>query len=762
MTRRFVDVLCRLAGPGGPRLLFALGLLTLFFAAGYARLEWTRSAEVLTLEGSTELAHYKEWLTRWGSDELIVLAYETPDAFAPAELLRLRELTDALLDVEGVAWVSSLDTAFTIDTGPFGPYARGLVPDDLTSTEDLRAQALANPFVRDRLVSADGQMLLLAVQLEGSELDNDALEARVLAGIERVLAAPAWADTEVLRAGSPVFNQALAELTQRDQALFTPLVVVVIAVCLSALFMSAVPTLLALAVVLVSVVWTLGLMGWLGIPMNITTSLLPPLLMVIAVTDAIHMISGQIGRLAAGDSRADALRWTLDEVLPACFWTCVTTAFGFASLVLVQIDSVRQFGLFSVIGVCVGFFHTVVLLPALLLRVPLERSAEHRRGGRLLAFCMYMAHRPLIALAVLVVCMAVSAVGIPRLEVATHDGEFFRASHPINRAYRAIEREIEGVTPFEVELAAPSADALRAPASIRAIAALQDELDAIPELSRGISIVDLLRAASPDLDLADDAAVRRSLFLLETLAPTEVAQLVRRSPPLARISARAVAMTSARTEALLAQVTEQAAHTLPAGWSARPTGLVPVFAQMEQYLVEGQLGSYGLAVLGIAAAFLVIFRSPALVLAALVANVIPTAVAGGILGLAGIRLDVATIMVGSVALGISVDDTIHLLRGYQQGLRECSTRRDALARALDVSGRAALLTSLVLILGFAALVLSGFQPTAHFGLGVALSITTAMAGDLVVLPALLLWIGEPRGALEHARLEGALAGDPTP
>jgi predicted RND superfamily exporter protein len=168
---------------------------------------------------------------------------------------------------------------------------------------------------------------------------------------------------------------------------------------------------------------------------------------------------------------------------------------------------------------------------------------------------------------------------------------------------------------------------------------------------------------------------------------------------------------------------------------------------MEQTLVLGQLESYGLALLALAATFTLAFRSFRVALVALVPNTIPVLFAAGVMAVSGMRLDVATVMVASVTLGLIDDDTLHLVLAWQRGLEE-GDARSALDHALRVAGRPTLLASAVLAGGFAVLALSDFQPTRHFGALVALTVVSAVIADLIVLPAAL------------ARLAPALAGSP--
>jgi predicted RND superfamily exporter protein len=293
------DRLHRLAVERGALVLAAALALSMALGIAALRLPWTQDPEVITLEGSDALDAYRDYVRRWGSDKWIVLAYDAADAFHPARLAQLRELTDALFEIEGVRWVASLDSAFAIEDGPLGPHARPLVPEVIEDGAAVRRAALASPLIREALVSADGATLALAVELEAAELDTREVEEKALAGIDAVLARPAFADLRVHRAGAPVFNRELARLNARDQALFVPITVAVIAVFLVVLLRSAWLTAAALGVLLLCVVWTLGTMSWLGIPMNITTGLLPPLLLVVSVAESVHFLTAFADRLRA-------------------------------------------------------------------------------------------------------------------------------------------------------------------------------------------------------------------------------------------------------------------------------------------------------------------------------------------------------------------------------------------------------------------------------------------------------------------------------
>jgi predicted RND superfamily exporter protein len=749
-----MDALPRSLTRSHPRgVLAALLAATLALGAAAPFTRWDPSPDALTVEGSPELAAYRDYLAAFGSDELLVIAFEHPDLLGPAGLATLRALTDELREVAGVEDVMSLDTAYEVAFGPFGPFAAPLVPDALAEAPppaELLARIRALPMARDGLVDPAGRTAALVVKPRASALGAEArrMQRALLDGIAAVLARPEFAGLAFHLAGAPVFNRELERLNTRDNALFTPVAAALVALLLAFALRGAAVVALAMACVGGTVAWVRGAMTLLDVPLDTTTSLLAPLLMVLAVCVVVHVVARYQRERAAGRSAVQAVDEIEGHVLVPALLTALTTAIGFVSLLVSPIASVRRFGLFAALGALVAFVLGAVAVPAAL-RVlgPAGSAAGRDRVGaglaRIARFSELHAGKILAATAALVL---VGVASLPRLRVATHDGDFFPPGHSLNLAYDFIEARLGGVTPLELLFESERPGGLREPAALAAIARVQDFLDAGPETLRGVSLADWVDQARLALEgpeargePLDAAGLERAAFVLEAVAGDDLPYWVRDDWSRARLSSRTVALDSEQNAALLERV-EAAARAAVAGvpgLRVAVTGLVPVFARMEEYLLASQIRSFATASLAIFAVFAVLLRSVGWALVAMVPNLVPVVLTLAWMALAGIPLDVVTVMIASVTLGIVVDDTLHLLHGFRRACREGLAPGAAMGEALARSGHALVFTALVLSLGFATLALSEFRPTARFGELTAVTIAVALAAELLLLPALV-------------------------
>ncbi len=740
------------------RWLAVLASITVLLGAAAPFTRWDANPELLTIEGSPELATYRDYLQRFGSDELIIVAIEGPALLEPAGLATIRELTDAFAAIDDVEDVASLDTAYDVDFGPFGPFASPLVPDDLNEAPEpaeLLARVHALPLTKDGLLDAAGTTTALTIKPDTNSLGGEAraIQGSVLAGVEAVLERPEFSELDAHLAGSPVFNRELERLNTRDNARFTPLAVAIVAVLLAFALRQFGAVALAMVCVGGTLAWVRGAMTLADVPFTTTTSLLPPLLMVLAVSVSVHVLARYQRKRAAGLGKKDAVDATLDAVLVPASLTALTTAVGFASLSVSPIPSVQTFGVFAALGVLAAFLLGGVALPAWLHLVPLaprNRVAGDRLDRALIAVAGAARRRAPLVLGSAALVVAVALVFVPQLRVSTHDGEFFPDDHALNRAYDVIESGLAGVTPLELIVSSAQPNGIRTPEALQVLAELQDFLAAQPETIRGVSIADWLdvarRAIEPDRSAGSawsENEIERAAFVLGAVSSRDLPYWVRDEWSTARISSRSVALDSEQNAALLARIEAFADDRVAAhpDLDVEVTGLVPVFAGMEEYLLESQIFSFSLALIAVFLVFVGLFRSVSWAALAMVPNVAPIVLTLGVMGASGIPLDVVTVMVASVNLGIVVDDTIHMIHAFRAARAEGLGDGEAMERSVRRTGRAVVFTSFVLSLGFISLAFSDFQPTAHFGALTALTVSLALLADLALLPALIARFG---------------------
>lgn len=781
--------------------------LALVAGTGIPRVAFDPSTEDVFPEGHPAVATYERFRQAFGSDETIVVAFSVParaddtapeDVFSRSALALAREVAGRLRSLEGVEAAYSLADVPTVGRGPRGlPVLLPPLPEDLSAISDAdlaawRARALGMPMVGRVLVSADRRSTAIVALLApvapgpaGAQATVDLVERIEAALAESEAAAvagggPAGEPRRFLLAGTPRVKVAIVRTIARDVAVFAgPLLGVAVLVALVVLrsFTAAGQILACLAASNAVVV---GLLGHLGVALDPMTALVPTLVLVIGVADALHLLVEQRGQAAAdpGASGAATIERALAHCLLPCFLTSLTTALGFGSLVTSDIPPIRTFGLAAALGAVVTFAVSITLVPALaaLCTAP-GRAGAPARPLRLDRLATLVTARPAPALAGGLAVMAVAAAGAVHVRTDTDFLRFFRPETRLVRDALEVGERFVGVAPVEV-VARGAPGAAHDPAVLRALwtfaRAAEDEAkvdiawsaadlvaralevvegrprvpDTAEELARVEALVGALaranggqgpgRAVVPAVgpEAAPDAPGTSPAFehLVSPPGPAHPGE------EWLRVALRISPRGSTEVEALVAHVERlAAAHLAPAGLRFEVTGTTVVFSRTADRILSGQVESFLWAMGTIVLVMIVALRSVRLGLASIVPNLAPIAAILAVLGWAGIPLSSFNSMVASVAIGIAVDDTIHLLTGFRR-LAGRLPLREAVHETIAHEGAAVLGTSLVLGAGFSVLLLAEFLPTAQFGLLTATALVAALVGDLVVLPAVLLLV----------------------
>lgn len=682
-------------------------------------------------------------------------------ALDPASLAMAHALTRALEDVAGVRRVDGPATTPLLFRPTIGlPEARRLAPEGRPARdlEALATQALADPTWRHHLVSPDGRAGALVVHLEDSRSETGVLAVRTVVDALPSLAARGFVLHPV---GGPVEFVVAGDELARGTARLVPAMVGLVALILIVLFRSVALAAAALIPSGLAVVWTQGLQGWLGWSANSLSEMLPPLVLVIGVCDAVHLLSAPPGPRAfavdAPAARCDALGRAAGRVGGACALTTATTAAGLASFSASGLESIARFGLLGAFGTAAALLICFALLPLLLARMP-ARWLVSEPGDRVFDRLTEVAARSvgraapawLLAAGLL---SAVALAGVARLEVDARFEDLYGAESRVVRWARAAALHLRAAETLEIEVALPSGVAVADPEALRVLEQVE-ALAALPGLAHPLSLrvaLDRLHRAlhGGPLVLDDDperAAERgrRMLRLLTREEPELVGLFADREAPALRVSFVAEKLPQRALRALLGEVRTRLGRALPEGYGFTLTGPLATVATMIDELRATQLASFGIAALLVFVLTTVAFRSLSLGALAMLPTLLPVVWTLGVMGALGVALDVGSAMVAAVVLGLAVDDAVHFLAAWRR-LRRAGVARDAAAQeALREVGRALVTTSLALALGFTALALAPWQSIASFGGVAAIAIGAALAASLLVLPSLLTVAGPGR------------------
>jgi predicted RND superfamily exporter protein len=621
----------------------------------------------------------------------------------------------------------------------------------LSGIEAFRRDLAASPFYRNFLLSEDGKIAAVWVQLD---LRAPEERQRLVEAVEAVVAAdPLGRSIEL--AGSPVINVALDRASRRASALFFPPVFLVSALLLWTLYRNLRAVILPFVMVGVGITWTVALLTALGYSLNLVTVALPPIVWVLGLATSIHLLSRCQQLLREGAGLDDAVRGTLAALLRPCLFSALTTALGFASLGVAELPPVRQMGLFAAFGVTACLAATLLLFPALAELLRLDRQKGAVRGTpwatapprfeRALARLACRRPGSVVAVTALVAVGLVAA--LLQLRAESNVLTFFKADAPIARTYQRLMTEFTGPYSLEILVHPPEGVTLEV---LRRLETLQGAIEARPEVARVLSPVDLVKKGyqvaeglAPETDrLPPDAVTFDDVWQRSgEQLPEERAQMV--AGDTVRLSVLVRVMGSGEHARLTAAIEEILARE--DDWRPQITGIVPMLVDLQERLLRSQIESFAVAFAVIGLVMGLLLRSLRYALVSLPPNLLPVLFALGVMGLSGIALDPATIMIAGVALGVAVDDTIHFLAHYRQRRREGVSREGAVTATLEAVGRPIALTSGVAAGGFFVLCLAEFVPLVHFGLLTGVTLGAALLADLLVLPALLVgvpaWLG---------------------
>ena len=694
------------------------------------RLAFDQSVESLYAEDDPLLLEFLASKELFGGDEFAIVAYEDPHLLEDDGVTmttggekRLRAFAEVLGQVPGVRPESTQHLADTLRL-KFG-----------------RKQA--RRLVEDFLVGSDNRTTAIILRLH-DEQDTEATRTETIA---RIRSLADQHDPPAFVVGEPVQIHDMFRMVQQDGGLLFIVSLGVLGTVIFALFRSFRWVVLPLSVVLITIVWTEAILVLSRTRLSMVSSILNAMVTVIGIATVTHVTVHYLDARRSME-RTPAFRNTFVELLPAIFWTCITTAIGFAALLASEITPVRSFGLMMALASVLVLAVIAVVLPAgflfgnheSTLRVPNPRSWLNRTLAMISGWIELYPRR-------LLICgmgaLFLALPGLLLLKVETDFSRNFRESSSIVRGLVFVESRLGGAGTWEVNFPAPkslTAEFLERVESLTTeLSSLRDE-DGKPAL----------RVAS----LTDGLSIMPRVFSLER----RLRQLNRSqtdfvtdlyNPEEGRMRIRLRGMERQPSETKLALIdsaeslTRQEFGAEAGVKEPKATGIFVLLAYIIQSLLNDQLVSFAWAALGISTVMAIAFRSLRIGLISLIPNVFPIAIVIGSMGWLGVPVNIGTAMIASVSMGLTVDSTIHYISAYRRARRHYDVL-ESLQRTNQGVGRALVYAYVALIIGFAVLTMSQFVPLVYFGVLLSLAMIGGLVGDLILLPVLLKWADGPQ------------------
>lgn len=570
----------------------------------------------------------------------------------------------------------------------------------------------------------------------------------------------------------PVGNTAMMEYNLEmitEMGMFNMLALLIIALLLWFLFRSLSAVVWAITIVVLSVIWTFGLIGWLGLPITSFVMITVMLILTVGVADVVHIMTGYTVFRNKDESHEESLRLAFRKAAVPCLLTALTTMIAMLTLSTTAMIPVIIFGFMSAVGVGMAFLLSIYLLPLMLdLWAPVKRKVDEQASSRQFMPNMTVVLRgmlekvlplvekcPRVIVSVFIGFFVLFIYGATTTKVDTNPLGQFPQDSKIRTSFEIVDNHMMGTQSIEIYMDMGQENAFHDPFVLKQIEQLQQQLekDYGHLVVRTTSLVDIVKHAYKTLNQGREEMyvipetqqlVSQTLFLFNNANPSVRARQVSDNYDRARIGVR-LHNTGSYEYAELFERMRKDIKTVEAKLqqkypdaSISITGMLALMMHGADYLSQAQLESFALALVFISVILLVVFGSLRAGSIAIIPNLIPAMLAFGLLGLFGIPLDFNTIMIAPVIIGIAVDDTVHFISRYRQEILIDGDIKRALHTTITEGGMAIVFTTLILGLGFGIMAFSESAGTSNVGTFGSLAIMAGMLNDLFLLPAMIL------------------------
>lgn len=776
----------------------ALLVLASLYGASMARQD--NSLDAYFNEGDPAYSAYKHYIEEFSSDEVIYLLYDAPDAadgpFDLEVMRRIGELSRTIeREVPFTRKVTSLANVEFIEAQDDTIEIHALMsnfPSTQQEMQRVKAVALSKPMYVGSIVSKDGRYGGVVVEMTRTSTDTidklrldpeggDALENLYPqvpdAKLREILARPEYKGIRFWISGDVPMNASYNILIGQDLGVMT-LTTFVLVGLMSMVFLGvrAIGLLAPLLVVLVSLILTVGLMGFVGWKINLFFLMVPTLLCAMGVAQAVHVLMAwQNERIEIPDA-VEAVRRTVTRIGVPCLLVAVTDAFGFLGTGVSALRSLQEMAWYSAFGVMMTFVLALTLLIALSARTKRQSApppappavrwiARHMHG----IVDFNVKHRKAL-MALFTVLLGIAIGGITQLRIDFNFLHEFRPEIEWRRHTEKINEVMGGLLSVVYVYDAGRTDGIKDLAMLRELEGLQTVAEKQPVVQDSTSVVDIVKELNQAFHGGDRAFYRlpddqetlaQLLLVYELSGGKEMNDVLNLDRSKTALQVRLQLVAASEVKVFLDAMDLYLAEHPPQGAKVEVTGIGLLWVRMAQYISDTQIQGYTLTFLFIAGFMVLTFGSVRLGLLAMVPNLFPIVLILGIMGWLGWTLDYFRLLLATIAIGIAVDDTIHFVSSYKREFEHCGRYEEALRRTMPEVGPAMMAMTVILVVAFSSYHASSLAIVASFGTLLTVTIATAVLADLFLMPGLLL-IFKPFGPEREPAAEVAHAPSARP
>lgn len=725
------------------------------------------------------LVGYNQFRDQFGKDEFVVIGIDHPDIFSFSFLSLLKKLHETLeTNVPYLDEITSL--ANVRNTRGEGD---DLIVEDFLEQwpqtdeelQSLRRRAEENTLYTNYILSEDQQTTAVIIKPLACNPESVALlktegscqpmttpqNREMMAAIEEVLDEFNSSTFSTSLSGMPAVIDVLNTSLEKDFSKIIPATLLVLILFLGLMFRRLSGVIYPMLLNIFSLLSTLGLMAVMKIPMTNITTILPSFILVVSISDAVHILAIFYREFQRTGDKEQAIIEAMEHSGLAILMTTITTAGGLASFMAAKIAPIADLGIVTPIGVFLALLYTSLLLPALLSLFPVKHKAhQHRRQKGLDELFRTIAHfactRQYQVISIFLILLMISVAGMTKLRFAHSALKWFPESSSIRQNTEYLDQKMRGTVSLDVVIDTGRPDGLYDPALIKSLEKISTRYSQYADedifVGKLLDLTTILKETNRALHNNDPEKyiipenrhlIAQELFLFQLSGSDDLEELVDQQFSKTRMTMHLPYEDSSKFKHFIGTLKADLKRHLPES-EITITGVNALFIEMLNNVMVTMSRSYFIALCLISFLMIGMLGRLRLGLLSMVPNVFPIVVVMGLMGWLGIPLDFGTILIGSIAIGIIVDDTIHFLHNYGRYYDQTSVPRAATFMTLQTAGRAMLTTSVVLIAGFLCNMLSSLTLTVHVGILIGATIFIALLTDFFLAPALLSLVYKPK------------------
>ncbi|WP_041632672.1 efflux RND transporter permease subunit [Maribacter sp. HTCC2170] len=745
-------------------ILFLIAAFTFFLAMQWENMRFSNSQANLLPDDHPINLEYQNFLNQFGEEgNAVVFAVNDSALYSPTNFNRWNKLSKQLGAFPEVDFVLSTDNLQELikDKEKQEFVLEPLIKSEIKTQKDV--DTLVNhlfndiPFYDNLLFNKESRTIRTVMYLDKDIVNTSVRKDFILEDLTSLV--ENFEDEtglDVRVSGMPYIRTMNSQNIIDEIGKFILAALGVTSLIFFFFFRSVRATLISMFIVIIGVMWAFGVLGLLQYEITVLTALIPPLIIVIGIPNCIFLINKYQQEVKKHGNQALSLQRVISKIGNATLMTNMTTASGFATFIITDSKLLKEFGIVASINIIGIFIISLLIIPIVysFMSLPKTKHLKHLNKKWIDGFVNKMEHivreKRIAVYITSIILLVVSIIGIYQIEISGSPIEDMPKKADFFKDIRFFEKEFDGIMPVEIVVDTKKPKGVMKPATLRRMDQLGTVIEEIPELSKPVSVVNLVKYSKQAFyngipKYYQLPTTQENNFIIDVARKSSdngnlLKSFVDSTGQTARITTFMKDLKTERMEDIEARLLENVAKIFPSErYTVYMTGSALLFLKGTKYLVKNLIMSLAFAIFLIALFMAFLFRSFRMIIISLIPNLLPLVITAGVMGFVGVPIKPSTILVFSIAFGISVDDTIHFLAKYRQELTANRWQiKKSVYAALRETGVSMFYTSIVLFFGFSVFVISNFGGTVALGALVSATLMFAMLANLILLPSLLL------------------------